>query len=505
MYGWNSKYLTRDGAPFTPTMGEFHYHRYPAGGWEKELRKMKAGGIDIVSTYVFWYVHEPEEGKFDFSGQRSLRGFLEACKAVGLRAFVRLGPWCHGEARLGGMPEWMHKKDFTPRTNDEGYFAYVDRLYRRIYEECRGLEDRDGGPVIGYQLENEYGHCGGSGGNDHIDRLYDIARAAGFDAPYYTATGWGGAFIGSHCLPVMGGYADAPWDPQLTRLPPNSNFVFSPVRNDASIASDFGTEHGLTFDKEKYPFITCEMGGGLQPTFNRRPVCSGDDAAAMAMVKLGSGANLLGYYMYHGGTNPGYDMQESRKAGDYCELPELSYDFMAPLGEYGTVNPQYGTLRLWGLFMRDFGGLLAPAEPVFPDGAARKPDDLTSPNWCYRVKDGSGFVFVNNHQRLCNRAPQRFTPDIPGVSFPEITLADGQYAIYPFNMPVPGGRIVSAKATPLCLLNGKTTVLWADGDPCCVTEGSPDIVILTRGEALNASKLSFDGKDCLVIAPVPVW
>ena len=86
-------------------MGEFHYARYPASEWEREILKMKAGGVDIVATYVFWIHHEEVEGQFDWSGQRDLRRFVELCGRHGMYAWVRVGPWAHGESRNGGLPD----------------------------------------------------------------------------------------------------------------------------------------------------------------------------------------------------------------------------------------------------------------------------------------------------------------------------------------------------------------------------------------------------------------
>ena len=94
-----------------PVMGEFHFTRYPQDEWRDALLKMKAGGIDIVATYVFWIHHEEVRGEYDWSGQRSLREFLKLCHELGLYAFVRMGPWSHGEVRNGGFPDWLQKPD----------------------------------------------------------------------------------------------------------------------------------------------------------------------------------------------------------------------------------------------------------------------------------------------------------------------------------------------------------------------------------------------------------
>ena len=103
----DSSSLLLNGKRWTPVMGEFHFARYPENEWREELLKMKAGGIDIVSTYVFWIHHEEIEGQFDWSGSRNLRRFIQTCQEVGLLASVRCGPWDHGEVRNGGFPDWL--------------------------------------------------------------------------------------------------------------------------------------------------------------------------------------------------------------------------------------------------------------------------------------------------------------------------------------------------------------------------------------------------------------
>src|SRR5450432_3398222 len=120
-----------NGKPWTPVMGEFHFSRYPENEWREELLKMKAGGIDIISTYVFWIHHEEIEGQFDWSGQRDLRHFVELAGKHGMLVWVRVGPWDHGEVRNGGLPDWVlaHTKI---RQNDPAYLKYVQRFFGEI-------------------------------------------------------------------------------------------------------------------------------------------------------------------------------------------------------------------------------------------------------------------------------------------------------------------------------------------------------------------------------------
>ena len=318
---YNAGHLTVDGRPWFPVMGEIHYSRLRPQCWEQSLCKMKAGGVDIVSTYTIWIHHEEEEGNGSFAGYLVLRAFLETVRRCGRYCILRIGPWIHGEVRNGGFPDWMVEKErkglFRLRSNDAEYLRCVRGFYMRICDQVRGLFLPEGGPVIGVQIENEYGHCGGLTGEEgeaHMKTLRRMAEEIGFNVPVFTATGWGGAVTGG-MLPVMGGYCEAPWDARVTEIEPSANYVFTKERDDHGIGSDYGYGGTLTFDPERYPYLTAELGGGLQVTGHRRPVATADDIAAMSMVKLGSGCSLLGYYMYHGGTNPKgklSTLQESR-------------------------------------------------------------------------------------------------------------------------------------------------------------------------------------------------
>ena len=103
---WDSKSLIIGGKRVIPVMGEVHYSRIPADEWQTEVRKMKEGGVTIIATYVFWNHIEEEEGVFRWDGQRNLRRFLEICKQEDMPVVLRLGPFCHGEVRNGGIPDW---------------------------------------------------------------------------------------------------------------------------------------------------------------------------------------------------------------------------------------------------------------------------------------------------------------------------------------------------------------------------------------------------------------
>ncbi|GAA2280044.1 hypothetical protein GCM10010145_60220 [Streptomyces ruber] len=128
-------------------MGEFHLSRYPAADWREELLKIRAGGIDLVATYLFWNHHEEERGTLRFDGGLDIRRFTGLCGELGLYVAVRIGPWSHGECRNGGFPDWLQETGCASRTDDPAYLALVEPYYTRISHELRGLGHDGGGPA----------------------------------------------------------------------------------------------------------------------------------------------------------------------------------------------------------------------------------------------------------------------------------------------------------------------------------------------------------------------
>lgn len=471
--GVNSQYLTRDGKPWLPVMGEFHYTRTPAAEWETELRKMKAAGIDIVATYVIWSHHEQRDGQFDWKGQRDLRRFVQLAAKAGLEVVVRMGPWVHAEVRYGGIPDWVVNAMPT-RSNDPQYMRHAERLYQQTAAQIKGLLWKDGGPVVGVQLENEYNLDGPGEGAAHISALKELARKAGVDVPLYTVTGWDQTVYPSgEVTPVFGGYPDEPWAVSTKELPPKETYAF---RFDSRVSGDLGaqtTRKGkgtAETDMETTPFFGAEYGAGLPFMYRRRTVVSADDIASMLPVQLGSGVNLIGYYMFHGGRNPMdlTSLEESSLSGGYNDTPMISYDFQAPLGPDGQQRPVLAKLRPYHLFMRDFGDRLAPMTVRKPDVTPSGPQDLATPRFSLRSKGDSGFLFVSNHVRQYDMPVQkqlRFSVQLPGgtKTFPRqpVDVANGSYFIWPVNMDLDGTRLSYATAQPVARLdNGKAGITY---------------------------------------------
>lgn len=450
-----SRYFTRNGKPWIGVMGEFHFSRYSRENWHRELAKMKAGGITIVSTYLFWIYHEEIEGKMDFGGDNDIRAFIEECKDVGLDVVIRIGPWAHGECRNGGFPDWLLKKDYKLRDNNEEYLAIVKKWYQSIYNEVKGLFYKDGGNIIAVQIENEF-----VDNAEHLAKLKEIAVECGFIAPIYTVTGWnsasGAKIPVDEVVPVFGGYCEAPWENHMNRLSPSPHYFFNRMRNDSAIGTDLIAKtqsDGWQLPYERYPFATCELGGGIEVTHHRRPIIKPMDIYAVSLVKLGDGNNLVGYYMYHGGTNKIGELStfnETKATGYPNDYPILSYDFQAPLSEYGEVREQYGLLNMLHMFVNDFGEEFAPMIAV-DSGNTVAADDTNSLRYGMRTNGKSGFVFVNHYQRLTELADiENAVISAENVEFPPIDVKGEVSFFMPFNMKMGDSVLECATAQPLC-------------------------------------------------------
>lgn len=478
----NSYYVTVDGVPMIPITGEFHYSRYPEAQWEEAILKIKAGGVNVIPTYVFWNMHEEEEGKFCWEDNLNLRKFVSLCGKHGMNVIVRIGPFCHGEIRNGGMPDWLLAKPMEVRSNDPNYLTYVDRLYNEIGRQLSGLYYKDGGPIIGIQIENEHQHSAAPWaitypgeakdntcatydkdftlvgvsiqekdiptakiGEEHMLTLKRMAEKAGMTTPLYTATGWGNAaIIGNEAIPVTAAYTYPFWE-----KPSMSPFcLFKDIQHHPDYEP-------VRYDTDKYPSFCAEMGVGIQMIYESRPVIDPRAAEALMVRTLGSGANCIGYYMYHGGSNP------RRTGGGFFAdepmgIPKINYDYQAPIGEFGKTRESYKYLRVLHTFINSFGYKLAPMETVLPIGY----DTISRANretlrFAARMKDGSGFLFMTNFQDHDTERKDQEGLQISlnlkneKLTIPEkgtMTLRKDVSAILPFNLTMEGALLKYATA-----------------------------------------------------------
>ncbi|MHA7964205.1 beta-galactosidase [Paenibacillus sp. CAU 1782] len=474
-------YMEWNGKPFIAICGEYHYARYDEKAWDLEIGKMKMSGINVVATYIFWNHHEETEGNFNWSGNRDLRKFVELCARRGLHVILRVGPFCHGEVRNGGLPDWLFGQTFEVRSNDEGYLNYVRRLYGEIGGQVEGLMFKDGGPVIGIQLENELnaasapwemttkqgdeylgGGASGEEGIRHMRNLKTMAEEAGLVTPIYTSTGWDNApLLEDEVLPLYGGYAYTPWSVTAEQpdQQPTGEYVFQDYHNDDESKNRFSPP----YPREKYPFACCEMGGGMQTWYLARFQVEPESVSAMTMMKLAGGCNFVGYYMFHGGTNP---MGETGYLNENT-TPRFSYDFQAPIGEFGQIRPSNDLLRPLHYFLQSFGERLAPLATVLPDNALDiKPENGEDLRYAVRSDGNTGFLFVNNYQdhvEMSRHENIRFALETAngGIVFPRrrpLTIEPGASLMLPFRFDLGGALLIAATCQPVTQVKGE------DGD-----------------------------------------
>jgi hypothetical protein len=169
----NTQYLTLGGKPWTPDMGEFHYMRYPRADWDQEMRKMKAGGINLLSTYVIWIYHEETQGQFDWSGNRTHLHFIAACKKD-LRS-LHIGPGSLREATTAACPNGSSINAAAASFEDQ-FMAFTKTFYEQTFNQVKACPGRMAAHRR-HQIDNR------STSNPYLLALKQLAINVGFDAP----------------------------------------------------------------------------------------------------------------------------------------------------------------------------------------------------------------------------------------------------------------------------------------------------------------------------------
>jgi hypothetical protein len=464
-------YMEINGTPFYGISGEFHFSRCEDPYWEDEIIKMKMNGINIISTYVFWIHHEEEKGEFRFDGRRNVRRFIELCHKHGMFVIIRIGPFNHGEVRNGGFPDWLYGMDCELRSLDERYLFYVRRLFKELGKQFDGLYYKEGGAIIAAQIDNEYQHSAagweittgvseewiptGADGNNYMLKIKEMVKEAGIDVPFYTCTGWGGAATPTkEMLPLWGGYAFWPWIfySHKGEHPVTPEYIYRDFHNN-EVPKTYNFEP--FYQPESMPYACCEMGGGMMCSYNYRFVLPFESVDAMANVKLASGCNLLGYYMFKGGTNP---KGQKTPFLNESQVPKLSYDYQAPIGEYGQKRPSYDRLKRIHLFVREWGKKLCHMKTFLSSqGENIDPADVETLRFAVRYDGTTGFVFLNNYQdhvplkekKDCTISVQMEEEEI---KISNISLAAGENAILPIGLDMMGIQLKYATVQPLTIV-----------------------------------------------------
>lgn len=315
---WSADGFQLNGKPFRIISGDMDYARIPRADWRDRLRKAHAMGLNTITSYVFWNLHEPQPGVYDFEGQNDVREFLREAQQEGLYVVLRPGPYVCAEWDLGGYPAWLLKDhSMILRSLQPQFMAPVTRWMLRLGQELAPLQAGRGGPILAVQVENEYG----SFGDDHLylDRMLELVRRAGFnESLLYTADGADVLDKGS--------------------LPSLLNAI------------DFGTGDAgrsiALFRKQRphMPLYVAEYWDGWFDHWGEPHQTT--DAAKQedelrTMLADGASVNI---YMVHGGTTFGW--MNGANVSDNRYQPDVSsYDYDAPLDESGRPRPKYYAFR----------------------------------------------------------------------------------------------------------------------------------------------------------------
>lgn len=487
--GVNNLFWTRNGQPWIPIMGEFHFSRFPNQFWEEEILKMKSGGLNTIATYVFWNAHENPRGTWNWTGDLDLRRFVGLCKKHGMYVWLRIGPFCNAEQLYGGFPAWIEKMK-GKRTNDAAYLAEARKLYQQVGQQVTGLFFKNGGPIIGIQVENEYA----SGQAEHTDSLKQMALDYGMDPVYFSVTG-NSVFHHQNFgfLPLQGAYPYRGWEKGGGG--PTQDFLYA---NDQWIMN-IALGGQIYYDVEKYPRGLCEQGCGSQMELANRFVVDPTIVEAHLQNQLGRGMNLIGYYMFQGGTQiPGL------KRPGYPE----SYDFQAPLSEFGEVRLSYKYLKILHHFINDFGNELATMQMVRPQKPIMNERNTDSLRYIARVKGRSGFLFLNNTQVRVPMPDKSFRIKLKlegeTIEFPrnEMTLKGETTAILPFNLNVGHSLLKYATAQPLArFLHQNTEYLFLMQVPGMEAELAFDASTVKSVTAPGCNQEKANGLVCLMAQP----
>ncbi|MEK6992131.1 beta-galactosidase family protein [Paenibacillus sp. FSL K6-1566] len=297
--------------------GAIHYFRVVPEYWEDRLLKLKACGLNTVETYVPWNWHEPDEGRFNFSGMADIEAFITLAGKLGLHVIVRPSPYICAEWEFGGLPAWLLQDPHMQlRCLDPKFLKKVDAYYDELIPRLVPLLSTNGGPIIAVQIENEYG----SYGNDtaYLKYLQEALIARGVDVLLFTSDGPTDGMLQGGTVPGV------------------------------TATVNFGSRPSEAFAKlreyrSEDPLMCMEYWNGwfdhwMKPHHTR----DSEDAASVFAEMLALGASV-NFYMFHGGTNFGF--YNGANYHDKYEPTITSYDYDAPLSECGDVTPKYEAVR----------------------------------------------------------------------------------------------------------------------------------------------------------------
>ena len=307
-----------DGKPIQLISGEMHYPRVPREAWRARMKMAKAMGLNTIGTYVFWNLHEPQPGRFDFTGNYDIAAFVRLAQEEGLWVVLRPSPYVCAEWEFGGYPYWLQQeKDLKVRSKDPKFLAAYRRYIQQVAKQLAPLQINHGGPVLMVQVENEYGFY--SDDKEYMDLNRRLFIEAGFDGLLYTC---------DPAAKVARGH--------LPGLLPAVNGLDNPAAVKQLVRANHGGK-GPFFIAEWYP-AWFDWWGTPHHTVPAEKYAGRLDTVLAAGVSI----NM---YMFHGGTTRGF-FNGANYSDSVAYEPQISsYDYDAPLDEAGNATPKFRAFR----------------------------------------------------------------------------------------------------------------------------------------------------------------
>ncbi len=306
-----------NGEPFVVKAAELHYPRIPRPYWEHRIEMCRALGMNTICLYVFWNIHEQREGQFDFTGQNDIAEFCRLAQRHGMYVIVRPGPYVCAEWEMGGLPWWLLKKrDIRLREQDPYFMERVGLFMQKVGEQLAPLTIQRGGPIIMVQVENEYGSYGED--KAYVSAIRDLVRKAGFGDVTLFQCDWASNF-------TKNGLDDLVW---------TMNFGTG-----ANIDDQFKKLRQL---RPGSPLMCSEYWSGWFDKWGARHETRPAAKMVAGIDEMLSKGISFSLYMTHGGTSFGH-WAGANSPGFQPDV--TSYDYDAPINEYGLPTPKYYELR----------------------------------------------------------------------------------------------------------------------------------------------------------------
>ena len=330
-----NKTFLLNGEPFVVKAAEVHYPRIPQAYWDHRIKMCKALGMNTLCIYVFWNIHEQREGQFDFTGNNDVAEFCRLAQKNGMYVIVRPGPYVCAEWEMGGLPWWLlKKKDIRLREQDPYFMERVKIFEQKVGEQLAPLTIQNGGPVIMVQVENEYGSYGED--KPYISAIRDCLRGIYGDKLTLFQCDWSSNF-------EKNGLDDLVW---------TMNFGTG-----ANIDHEFARLKELRPDA---PLMCSEFWSGWFDKWGANHETRPAKDMVDGMDEMLSKNISFSLYMTHGGTSFGH----WAGANSPGFAPDVtSYDYDAPINEYGGTTDKYFQLRK---MMQKYSKTRLPAIPKMP-------------------------------------------------------------------------------------------------------------------------------------------